>query len=577
MIASTSEGPPSSECHNTVIAPPGKAWTKQETRHLFKYYLQHKEQWQKIAALIGTDKSAEDCEEWFVFLQEAFSRLHCDPSLQTATADKVYSGQAQTTTPNDDKVKRKRFRRKATQIERLYRCQEKGCNRSYGTEGALKMHLKLKHPNVKYNASYQLRARMHLDTKTPPSKEDSAHPKDSVATSSAIPPRQHIPSIQQPPFTSPTIDPLMSAVSRPTLPAVSTIASLVTKSTSLPNDTQWYLSKISSVQQPLPSFAHRGVQMPNLSSVVHRNFRPLTTNTPLGVSLPFAMHSVGVDLSNSSYRPHLPCPLSSSPSVSSAVLLASTPIPSSSSSAFVSSSLSSSSSSAAISVPTCPETASPHKRKLEEVSVASVSSTSEPPKKFAAVNDLNSQRPETTCSDASEAAKTLLDISIDIHRVEASRNAQLSEDRETSKPPTNIMSSDNTLTKRVAFLLSALNREILQTPLRSRVMMSNGAAVVKAQAPDDIQLVAAPDQTPPLSTGSHNTPLSSLSPDKINGRVPNSRNDTNQNGDNIHNIVLDSKNSANVPSPILPSFIPTNRYLFPESTDCLLRKNESVR
>eukprot|EP01130_Rhizamoeba_saxonica_P003108 TRINITY_DN1342_c0_g1_i1.p1 TRINITY_DN1342_c0_g1~~TRINITY_DN1342_c0_g1_i1.p1 ORF type:complete len:131 (-),score=27.18 TRINITY_DN1342_c0_g1_i1:64-456(-) len=32
---------------------------------------------------------------------------------------------------------------------------EKHCNRSYGSEGALKMHIKLKHPKVKYNADYQ--------------------------------------------------------------------------------------------------------------------------------------------------------------------------------------------------------------------------------------------------------------------------------------------------------------------------------------------------------------------------------------------------------------------------------------
>uniref|UniRef100_A0A6B2LCF7 C2H2-type domain-containing protein n=1 Tax=Arcella intermedia TaxID=1963864 RepID=A0A6B2LCF7_9EUKA len=52
-----------------------------------------------------------------------------------------------------------RRRRKAAQIERLYRCQEKFCNRSYGTEGALKMHIKLKHPSVTYNENYQLQAR----------------------------------------------------------------------------------------------------------------------------------------------------------------------------------------------------------------------------------------------------------------------------------------------------------------------------------------------------------------------------------------------------------------------------------
>jgi hypothetical protein len=32
-----------------------------------------------------------------------------------------------------------------------------------------------------------------------------------------------------------------------------------------------------------------------------------------------------------------------------------------------------------------------------------------------------------------------------------------------------------------------------------------------------------------------------------------------------------------MPKPILPSFIPTNPYLFPESSDTLLRKNETVQ
>lgn len=42
-------------------------------------------------------------------------------------------------------------RRKATQIKRLFRCFVGDCSRSYGTEGALKMHLKLKHPDVTYD------------------------------------------------------------------------------------------------------------------------------------------------------------------------------------------------------------------------------------------------------------------------------------------------------------------------------------------------------------------------------------------------------------------------------------------
>jgi len=36
----------------------------------------------------------------------------------------------------------------------VFRCLEKHCNRSYGTEGALKMHIKIKHPYVHYDSKY---------------------------------------------------------------------------------------------------------------------------------------------------------------------------------------------------------------------------------------------------------------------------------------------------------------------------------------------------------------------------------------------------------------------------------------
>jgi ribosomal protein L37AE/L43A len=45
------------------------------------------------------------------------------------------------------KAKKKRVRRTATEIERNWKCDL--CGKSYGSEGALKTHLKLKHPGVK--------------------------------------------------------------------------------------------------------------------------------------------------------------------------------------------------------------------------------------------------------------------------------------------------------------------------------------------------------------------------------------------------------------------------------------------
>ena len=44
--------------------------------------------------------------------------------------------------------KNKRFRRTAHEIERFYRCSVKSCEKSYGSEGSLNQHYKLKHPEI---------------------------------------------------------------------------------------------------------------------------------------------------------------------------------------------------------------------------------------------------------------------------------------------------------------------------------------------------------------------------------------------------------------------------------------------
>lgn len=44
-----------------------------------------------------------------------------------------------------DENRKKRFRRTADEIDRHYRCPVEICQRSYGSEGSLNQHLKLKH------------------------------------------------------------------------------------------------------------------------------------------------------------------------------------------------------------------------------------------------------------------------------------------------------------------------------------------------------------------------------------------------------------------------------------------------
>jgi hypothetical protein len=44
--------------------------------------------------------------------------------------------------------KRKRHRRTAPEISRHYKCPTEDCPKSYGSEGSLNQHIKLKHPEL---------------------------------------------------------------------------------------------------------------------------------------------------------------------------------------------------------------------------------------------------------------------------------------------------------------------------------------------------------------------------------------------------------------------------------------------
>jgi len=115
------------------------SWTKKETSLLLELVAKD-EDWKTIANLLRTGKSAQQCCTWYDYLEKTSKYF---PKRNKGS----------------NKPGQQRKRRKAAQIERLYKCQEKFCNRAYGTDGALKMHIKLKHPSVTYNEAYQQQAR----------------------------------------------------------------------------------------------------------------------------------------------------------------------------------------------------------------------------------------------------------------------------------------------------------------------------------------------------------------------------------------------------------------------------------
>jgi hypothetical protein len=56
----------------------------------------------------------------------------------------------QSETPCEDSYdeRKRRLRRPACEINRHYQCPEKNCQKSYGSEGSLNQHMKLKHPHL---------------------------------------------------------------------------------------------------------------------------------------------------------------------------------------------------------------------------------------------------------------------------------------------------------------------------------------------------------------------------------------------------------------------------------------------
>eukprot|EP01125_Pyxidicula_operculata_P007184 TRINITY_DN2439_c3_g1_i1.p1 TRINITY_DN2439_c3_g1~~TRINITY_DN2439_c3_g1_i1.p1 ORF type:complete len:417 (-),score=95.74 TRINITY_DN2439_c3_g1_i1:26-1276(-) len=97
------------------------------------------------------DSESEDFRDWKLDEEEQERRDIQEMERDDASADaELYEEQMRSPNSKDlDKRKnRKRYRRSAGEIDRVFLCHIPGCDRSYGTEGSLKMHVKLKHPSM---------------------------------------------------------------------------------------------------------------------------------------------------------------------------------------------------------------------------------------------------------------------------------------------------------------------------------------------------------------------------------------------------------------------------------------------
>lgn len=65
--------------------------------------------------------------------------------------------------------RKKRYRRTANEIEKSFTCDMPRCSRSYGSEGSLLQHIKLKHPEKYEELSKSGKGRLQSESNNPDS------------------------------------------------------------------------------------------------------------------------------------------------------------------------------------------------------------------------------------------------------------------------------------------------------------------------------------------------------------------------------------------------------------------------
>jgi len=101
-----------------------QSWDIRDSRHLFDYtHGKTKIDWNSVSKKFGGKHSPADCKEWYVFILTLAEQQRSPP---------------------------RRKRRRREDIIRTFVCNYPNCNKAYGSEGALKHHYKLKHPDDEY-------------------------------------------------------------------------------------------------------------------------------------------------------------------------------------------------------------------------------------------------------------------------------------------------------------------------------------------------------------------------------------------------------------------------------------------
>lgn len=138
-VEATTSSPPSSS--SSPRGTSGRQWTESETQLLLEGVQRCGEQWEVIASLFTPKRTILDCSKhYYAFTQSKRKR-------PTSVNVKTNNGELEFNPPL------RRVRKTYSEIQRPFQCTEPDCSKAYGTEGALKMHKKLKHGIIHPNAN----------------------------------------------------------------------------------------------------------------------------------------------------------------------------------------------------------------------------------------------------------------------------------------------------------------------------------------------------------------------------------------------------------------------------------------
>jgi len=139
-------------------------WDEQLTDMLIEYVLKSDDRdWQQIASVFP-NKTPQECEKWWDFLVSVESILQ---EYGLTKAPEVRKRVIQDNSSADEASK-KRQRRTANLIDRKYKCPAPDCPRAYGTEGALKFHIKSKHKDQSFSPPQRPPSNSSSNNNTPP-------------------------------------------------------------------------------------------------------------------------------------------------------------------------------------------------------------------------------------------------------------------------------------------------------------------------------------------------------------------------------------------------------------------------